>query len=97
MNNYLELFDSVACEKSEICELSPVLHTRVSKACAGLSITVEQFLTIINGEDREAISNGEFTQQTLRAYARSFSDGLTSGRIVLHPSTGVLVKHGLKP
>ena len=76
--------------------VNPDLMSRVMAAVAGLSITPAQFLAIINADDKQGIINDEFTQQTLHAYASSFAAGLTSGRIVLHPASGVLVKHGIK-
>lgn len=92
-----ELADKVlARNKKQMQAAHPALRTRISKACEGLPITPAQYLTILNDEDKQAIINGEFEPRTLRAYARAFSEGIESGRILFHPSTGALMRHGIK-
>jgi len=74
-------------EKSEF-------YRQVMAACGGLSITPDQFLALINQDDRADILAGNVPTECLRGYAKSFADGIQSGRIKFHPTSGALLKHG---
>ncbi len=71
-----------------------LLITIIRQACNGLDITPDQVLALINQEDKAAILGGEIpVVPTLRAYAKSFSKGIQSGRIKFHPTSGALLEH----
>ncbi len=55
----------------------------IQRACDGLSITPEQFRSLISEEDCKLIAEGKFEDHVLRAYAKSFAEGIASGRIKL--------------
>jgi len=73
-----------------------LLRAKIKQACTGLTITPEQFLALTTEEDRALIIAGAFTLECLRAYARSFADGIQSGRIVFHPTAGNLLFHDVR-
>ncbi len=80
-------FANIADRKSELLR-------QVRAACTGLSITPDQFMVLLNDQDKAAILDGEIpVVPTLRAYAESFSKGIQSGRIKFHPTSGALLKH----
>ena len=71
-----------------------LLITIIRQACNGLDIKPDQFLALINQDDKAAILGGELpVVPTLRAYAKSFAEGIQSGRIKFHPTSGALLKH----
>ncbi len=71
-----------------------LLITIIRQACNGLDITPDQFLALINQDDKAAILDGEIrVVPTLRAYAKSFAEGIQSGRIKFHPTSEALLKH----
>jgi len=72
-----------------------MLMAKIKQACTGLTITPEQFLALTTQEDRELIGAGKFSPDCLRAYARSYSEGIQTGRIVFHPTSGALARHGV--
>lgn len=65
----------------------------IREACNNLKITSSQFTTLCNKEDLELIRDGLLTMETLRAYATSFADGISTGRIAFHPITKELKRH----
>ena len=67
----------------------------IKQSCEGFEITPDQFIALTTKEDRELILSGDLPLKVLRAYARSFSEGINKGRIVFHPTTGLLIKHGI--
>jgi len=58
----------------------------IQQACEGYEITLDQFIGLTTKEDRELILSGDLPIKLLRAYAKSFADGIKSGRIVFHPT-----------
>ncbi|MCH8976285.1 MAG: hypothetical protein IH909_01530 [Proteobacteria bacterium] len=72
-----------------------LLFAIVSEACEGLTITPQQFTALLTEEDKHLIIKGKFEGHTLRAYAKSFNNGINTGRIVFHPTTELLIKHGV--
>jgi hypothetical protein len=78
-----------------VLDEKPELLRQVRAACTGLSITPDQFMVLLNDQDKAAILDGEIpVVPTLRAYAKSFAGGIQSGRIKFHPTSGALLKHG---
>ncbi len=71
-----------------------LLMAIIRQACNGLDITPGQFLALINQDDRADILAGNVPTECLRGYAKSFADGIQSGRIKFHPTSGALLKHG---
>ena len=57
----------------------------VSDACNGFAITPDQFLVLTTKEDRELILSGDLPIKVLKAYAKSFAEGIQTGRITFHP------------
>ncbi len=87
-----EFLQSAKAHKVEILEtLSQQIL--IEAACRGLEITPTQFRAICSEEDLEDISDGSTPLEELRAYARSFADGIRTGRIVIHPKTQELIRH----
>jgi len=84
LNTHLE-GGKVAHDKLMIC---------IKTACKGLSITPQQFTALLTEEDKHLIIKGKFEGHTLRAYARSFAEGIQSRLIVFHPKTVGLLRHG---
>ena len=72
-----------------------LLMVIIRQTCNGLDITPDQILALINQDDRDHILAGNISLEYLRAYAKSFAEGIRSGRIVLHPRSTALVRHGL--
>ncbi len=70
------------------------LLTAVSIACKGFEITPDQFIGLTTKEDHDLILSGDLPTDVLRAYAESFASAVQSRRIVFHPKTGELVRHG---
>jgi len=62
------------------------LLVAVSIACKGLEITPDQFIALTIKEDRELILSGDLPTDVLRAYAKSFAEGIQTGRITFHPT-----------
>ena len=55
----------------------------LAAACDGVAgITPELFRSLLSPEDVADIEAGAIAVETLTAYARSFAEGLASGRIV---------------
>ena len=57
----------------------------VQQSCNGFAITPDQFLVLTTKEDRELILSGDLPIEMLRAYAKSFAEGIQTGRITFHP------------
>ena len=76
-----ELLEKAREHKPEL-----LLFTIVSDACEGLTITPQQFTALLTEEDKHLIIEGKFEGYTLRAYAKSFSEGIQTGRITFHPT-----------
>ncbi|MEE9159033.1 MAG: hypothetical protein V3U60_11670 [Gammaproteobacteria bacterium] len=72
-----------------------LLMVIIQQACTGLDITPDQFLALISQDDRDHILTGDIPMKCLRAYAKNFAKGIQSGRILFHPKSGALVRHGL--
>jgi hypothetical protein len=70
-----------------------MLMVKIRQACLGLAITPDQFLALTTEEDRRLIAEGMIDLETLQAYAASYANGIHSGRIVFHPTTGKLLRH----
>ena len=85
-----EFVESVKVHKQEL-----LLIARINAACKGLDITPGQFLALLSEDDKELVRQGRFSPESLRAYAVSFAEGIQSRRILFHPTTGVLIKHGV--
>ena len=85
--------------KQEIIKVLSKQHlesqSRIYDACRGLDLTPAEFAAICSKEDLQIIGKGLFNPESLRAYAKSFDKGVKSGRIVFHPTTGLLIKHGI--
>ena len=67
----------------------------IKQSCEGFEITPDQFIRLTTKEDRELILSGDLPLKVLKAYAKSFAEGIKSGRIVFHPTTELLIKHGV--
>ena len=78
-----------------VLDEKPELVRQVKAACTGLSITPDQFMVLLNDQNKAAILAGDIPIECLRAYAKSFAEGIQSGRILFHPRSGALVRHGL--
>lgn len=70
-----------------------IVMLRITEACRGYQITPEQFYALTTEEDREDIRTGKSPIEHLRWYAASFAEGIQSGRIKFHPTTGQLARH----
>jgi len=85
-----EFLESAKQHKQEILKAltkeDPELMAIVSDACKGFSITPYQFLALTTKEDRELILSGELPIEILRAYSKSFTEGIQTGRITFHPT-----------
>ncbi len=65
-----------------VLDEKPELLQQVRAACTGLSITPDQFMVLLNDQDKAAILGGEIpVVPTLKAYAEGFSKGIRLGRI----------------
>lgn len=66
----------------------------VERACAGVpGIRPAQYVELLSDDDRQWIAAGRYELPELHAFARSFSAGIASGRIVFDGDT--LIEHGL--
>ena len=98
-----EFLESAKQHKSEILEVllksqvshDPYVLNQVKEAVQDLPITIDQFIALTTKEDRELILSGDLPLKVLKAYAKSFAEGIKSGRIVFHPTTELLIKHGV--
>jgi len=85
-----EFLELAKQHKQEILKVltkeDPELIVLVSDACKGFAITPYQFLALTIKEDRELILSGELPIEVLRAYSKSFTEGIQTGRITFHPT-----------
>jgi len=63
----------------------------IQQSCEGLAITPSQFLALTTKEDREFILSGDIPVEMLKAYAKSYANGIQTGRITFHPK----LNHGI--
>ena len=66
--------------------VEPELIARVGEACNEYEITPDQFIRLTTKEDRDLILSGDLPIEVLRAYAKSFAEGIQTGRITFHPT-----------
>jgi len=82
-----EFLKSAKQHKSEILEVltkeAPELLARVSEACAGLDMTPEQFIRVLNSKGKEQIVSGELSASTLKNYAKQIDDAINDGVVNL--------------
>ena len=82
-----EFLESAKQHKSEILEAltkeDPELMALVSDACAGLDMTPEQFIRVLNNEGKEQIISGELSASTLKDHAKQIDDAINDGVVNL--------------
>jgi len=72
------------------------LNSFLAKACNGIDgITPDQLRVLLSPDDTSDILADDISEKCLRGYAKSFAEGIQSGRILFHPKSGALVRHGL--
>ena len=59
------------------------LLTAVSDVCAGLDMTPEQLIRVLNSKGRAQIISGELSVSTLRGYAKQIDDAINNGVVSL--------------
>ena len=58
------------------------VHAVVTAASRGIpSLAADEYLALLSTDDIEGIKAGETTEETLRAYAPLFAEGIASGRL----------------
>jgi len=60
-----------------------VLKEIVSDACAGLDMTPEQFIRVLNSKGKEQITSGELSASTLKDYAKQIDNAINDGVVSL--------------
>jgi len=82
-----EFLESAKQHKSEILGVldkeDSELMARVSDACAGLDMTPEQLIRVLNSEGKEQIISGELSASTLKEYAKQIDDAINNGVVSL--------------
>ena len=82
-----EFLESAKQHKSEILEAltkeDPELMALVSDACAGLDMTPEQFIRVLNNEGKKQIISGELSASTLKDHAKQIDDAINDGVVNL--------------
>jgi len=63
--------------------IDPELMALVSDACAGLDMTPEQFIRVLNSKAKEQIISGELSASTLKDYAKQIDDAINDGVVNL--------------
>ena len=63
--------------------VEPELIERVSDACAGLDMTPEQFIRVLNSKAKEQIISGELSASTLKDYAKQIDDAINDSVVNL--------------
>ena len=63
--------------------VEPELIEHVSDACAGLDMTPEQFIRILNSKAKEQIISGELSASTLKDHAKQIDDAINDGVVNL--------------
>lgn len=62
------------------------LHEALARVCQGVEgITAAEFRSLLSPEDIADIEASDIPVLTLHAYARSFAEGIRSGRVVVLP------------
>ena len=89
----IELLEALLKHK-DLPFYEPCVLTQMKEVVQDLPITVDQFLTLTTVEVREDIRAGSVPREAIRFYAKSFAEGIRTGRILFHPTTGALVRHG---
>ena len=59
------------------------LLARVSDACAGLDMTPERFIRVLNSKAKEQIISGKLSASTLKDHARQIDDAINDGVVNL--------------
>jgi len=59
------------------------LMERVSDACAGINMTPEQFIRILNSKGKQRIISGELSAGTLKDHAKQIDDAINDGVVNL--------------
>ncbi len=62
---------------------NPELIARISKACADIDMTPEQFIRVLNSKGKEQIISGELSDSTLKDYAKQIDDAINNGVVSL--------------
>ena len=73
-----ELLEKAREHKSEL-----LLFTIVSDACAGLDMTPEQLIRILNSKGKAQIISGEISANTLKDYAKQIDGAIKDGVVDL--------------
>jgi len=60
-----------------------LLFTIVSDACAGLDLTPEQLIRILNSKGKQQIISGELSASTLKDYAKQIDNSIKDGVVNL--------------
>ena len=76
----------VLTEIDNIANIANEVLVLIKQSCEGFEITPDQFIRLTTKEDRELILSGDLPLKVLRAYAKSFAEGIQTGRIVFHPT-----------
>ena len=63
--------------------IDPELMALVSDACAGLDVTPEQLIRVLNSEGKEQIISGDLTASTLKDYAKKIDEAINDGVVSL--------------
>jgi len=61
----------------------PELMARASDACAGLDMTPEQLIRVLNSKSKQQITSGELSASTLKDYAKQIDDAINAGVVNL--------------
>jgi len=81
-----DFLESAKQHKSEILEVltkeNPELTARVSEACAGLNMTPEQLIRVLNSKGKKQIISGELSASTLKDYAKQIDDAINTGVVI---------------
>jgi len=60
-----------------------LLLTIANDACAGLDMTPEQFIRVLNKNGKQQIISGELSASTLKNYAKQVDDAINNGVVSL--------------
>ena len=63
--------------------VEPELMALISDACAGLDMTPEQLIRVLNSQGKQQIISGELSASTLKAYAKQIDDAINNGVVSL--------------
>ena len=89
-----KFLESAKQHKAELLEVllksqvshDPYVLNQVKEAVQDLPITIDQFIALTTKEDRELILSGDLPLKVLKAYGKSFAEGIQTGRITFHPT-----------